>query len=177
MYNKSVCNCGNNCGQCMNNHNYCGKPGNKYVGKCSCPQDSKCNCGKPTNKNCNCLINDQVFEGTFPLNEGFIKGSMFPNVYSPYGQLYDLPCPRNEQEAIMRNIQVLSFAVLDLGLYLDTHPTCNKALCEFNKYNDALKMYTDQYEYQYGPLSIRGNNIGTYPFEWIESPWPWDGVM
>ncbi len=88
----------------------------------------------------------------------------------------DCPCNENmnnrcEQEEMLMKIREFSFAVVDLGLYLNTHPEDNKALCLHRKYTKELKDIKDKYQKVYGPLSIY------YPcnkWRWLEQPWPWE---
>ena len=77
-------------------------------------------------------------------------------------------CERNE---MLENIKCLKFAIIELGLYLDTHPDDSKALCLYREYAKQLKDLTDKYQKVYGPLTI------FYPcnkWRWLEEPWPWE---
>ncbi|MHC1723964.1 MAG: spore coat protein CotJB [Aminipila sp.] len=76
---------------------------------------------------------------------------------------------RNE---LMRRVQMLSFVLVDAGLYLDTHPTDKAALNFFNKYNALYMSARAEYEKSYGPLNIAGTN-DTNSWSWIDEPWPW----
>ncbi|WP_312648075.1 spore coat protein CotJB [Aminipila sp.] len=76
---------------------------------------------------------------------------------------------RNE---LMRRVQMLSFVLVDAGLYLDTHPTDKAALNFFNKYNALYMSARAEYEKSYGPLSMTGTN-DTNSWSWIDEPWPW----
>lgn len=76
-----------------------------------------------------------------------------------------------EREKMLMEIKELSFSVVELGLYLDTHPEDQKALCLHRKYTKELKDLKDKYQKVYGPLSIY------YPcnkWRWFEEPWPWE---
>ncbi len=69
------------------------------------------------------------------------------------------------REEMMEQIKCYNFAVIELGLYLDTHPEDQKALCLHRKYSKELK---DKYQKVYGPLTIY------YPcnkWRWLEEPW------
>ncbi len=81
--------------------------------------------------------------------------------------------PRERRE-LLRKIQELEFACIDLNLYLDTHPWDQRALAEFNAFASQLAMVKKQYESMYGPLSNFGQSFSQYPWQWIESPWPWE---
>lgn len=73
---------------------------------------------------------------------------------------------------LLKQIKCLNFAIVDLNLYLDTHPNDRKALCLHNKYCKELKIIENMYQKIYGPLTIK------YPcnkWRWIEEPWPWEG--
>ena len=63
----------------------------------------------------------------------------------------------NRSEIILK-IQELSFACVDLNLYLDTHP------------DEAIR----NYECKYGPLTNFGYGKSGCPWQWVEQPWPWD---
>ncbi len=76
-----------------------------------------------------------------------------------------------EREQMLMQIRELNFAVIELGLYLNTHPEDQKALCLHRKYAKELKELMDKYQKVYGPLSIY------YPcnkWRWLEEPWPWE---
>lgn len=76
------------------------------------------------------------------------------------------------RQEMMHQIKSLNFAVIELGLYLDTHPDDRRALCLHREYTKQLKELKDKYQRVYGPLSIY------YPckkWRWLEEPWPWEG--
>lgn len=79
-------------------------------------------------------------------------------------------CERQRiREEMIKQIKCLNFAVIELGLYLDTHHDDQKALCLHREYTKQLKELKDQYQRVYGPLSIY------YPcrkWRWLEEPWP-----
>lgn len=75
-------------------------------------------------------------------------------------------------DELLEQIKCYRFAIIELGLYLDTHPNDERAICLHNEYARMYKMLTDQYQRKYGPLSIM------YPckkWRWLEEPWPWEG--
>ena len=79
---------------------------------------------------------------------------------------------RELREQLIHQIKCYNFAVIELGLYLDTHPDDEKALCLHKKYAKELKSLKDKYQKVFGPLSIY------YPcnkWRWLEGPWPWEG--
>ena len=75
------------------------------------------------------------------------------------------------KEEMSKKLKCLRFAIIELGLYLDTHPDDKKALCLHKEYTNKFKKLEDQYQKLYGPLSIM------YPcnkWRWLEEPWPWE---
>ena len=55
---------------------------------------------------------------------------------------------------MLNSIKSLNFAVIELGLYLNTHPDDERALCLHREYCRQLKDIKDKYQKVYGPLSI-----------------------
>lgn len=79
-----------------------------------------------------------------------------------------------ERENMLMKIKELNFAVVELGLYLDTHPEDQRALCLHRKYAKELKELKDKYQKVYGPLTIY---FPCNKWRWLEEPWPWEGGM
>lgn len=80
-----------------------------------------------TNRNCNCMCN---------------MNSM--NMSS------NDDC-RPTREEMLQNIKCLNFAIIELGLYLDTHTDDERALCLHRKYCKEYRELTDKYQKVYGP--------------------------
>ena len=78
----------------------------------------------------------------------------------------------NNRKELLNEIKGLNFSIIELGLYLDTHPEDQKALYLHREYAKQLEELKNKYQKMYGPLTI------FYPcnkWKWIESPWPWEG--
>ena len=76
----------------------------------------------------------------------------------------------NRYEIILK-IQELSFACVDLNLYLDTHPDDEKAICLHKEYCNKFEDLADKYQRIYGPLTIM---FPCNKWRWLEEPWPWE---
>lgn len=78
------------------------------------------------------------------------------------------------QAELLHWIDMVSFAVVDITLYLDSHSRDEEALEFFRKYSqlrrEALKVYSEKY----GPLTIDTANPDDF-WAWAEQPWPWEG--
>lgn len=77
------------------------------------------------------------------------------------------------RKALLREIQIYSFALKDIQLYLDTHPKCMRALAYFNKYKKLKENAVCEYNNLYGPLKVEQVNSDT-DWTWISGPWPWE---
>ncbi len=79
----------------------------------------------------------------------------------------------NQQE-MLKQLQEISFTLVELNLYLDTHPDCTQALELYNTYFSQQHALREEYEKNYGPLLNFGNMPAGENFNWINSPWPWE---
>ena len=78
---------------------------------------------------------------------------------------------RKHKEEMLHNIKCLNFSVIELALYLDTHPDDRKALCLHRKYTNELKDLKDKYQKMHGPLDFY---FPCNKWRWLEEPWPWE---
>ncbi len=79
----------------------------------------------------------------------------------------------NQQHAMLMDIQKLQFTLLDLALFLDTHPNDPVALYRHQAYCAQLMQLKEAYEVNYGPLTIFSMEMGD-TWRYINSPWPWE---
>lgn len=78
------------------------------------------------------------------------------------------------RESLMKAIQELQFAAVDLGLFLDNYPRHQKALADYNMYTQQLIQLRRAYEVKFGPLTHFGYAPSQYPWQWVCGPWPWE---
>lgn len=79
----------------------------------------------------------------------------------------------NEREKLMRRVQEVSFAITEVNLFLDTHPTDKMALDYYNRYKLLRKKLMDEYTEKYGALTA-DNVKATDEWTWATTPWPWE---
>lgn len=86
---------------------------------------------------------------------------------------YTTPC--DDRATLMKKINELAFAIIDLNLFLDTHPDCQEALDLFKKSTFTLKTLTKEYVTKFGPIKATDSK-DTIPFQWVDpsTPWPWE---
>ena len=113
--------------------------------------------------------NNELYD---PYN-GYIRGNLFKNLYDPYKneEPYEVK-PMNEQAKLLTDIDALSFAMIDLNLFLDVNPNNREAINLFNQYKEKEKELCKEYESKYGPLTV--DSEFNRNWQWIDMPWPWD---
>lgn len=73
----------------------------------------------------------------------------------------------------MEQLQAVDFVLVELTLYLDTHPDDFDAINQFNQFAKERKRLKKVIESNYGPLMQYGNSYSGYPWDWNDAPWPW----
>ena len=119
-------------------------------------------------RNCSCMSNY-----TSQMNS-YMNYSMPNSMNNMSNNMSACECEEfNQTRAeMLERIKCLNFAIIELGLYLDTHPDDEKALCLHRKYSKEYRELTDKYQKIYGPLTIQ---FPCNKWRWLESPWPWEG--
>ena len=77
----------------------------------------------------------------------------------------------SERERLMRRMNAVRFAMWELHIYMDTHPTCQEAAAKYRDYQNKLTDLVTQYESQFGPR--RESRDAANRWAWINNPWPW----
>jgi len=106
---------------------------------------------------------------------GLIRGNLFKNLYDPYKakEPYEIK-PMNEQAKMLTNLDSLSFAMVDLNLYLDVFPNDREKINLYNQYKKEKESILKDYESKYGPITTDSDNLNKSPWAWNNMPWPWD---
>jgi spore coat protein JB len=73
----------------------------------------------------------------------------------------------------LEQLQAVDFVLVELTLYLDTHPTDMDAINQFNQFSKERRQLKKAFEREFGPLLQYGNSYSAYPWNWADSPWPW----
>ena len=77
-----------------------------------------------------------------------------------------------EHEAMKLQISELEFALVELNLFLDSHPYCAEALQYFKELTAKHDILAAQYEESCAPLTARGNRGDRW--DWVMTQWPWE---
>jgi len=73
----------------------------------------------------------------------------------------------------LEEIQAVDFVLVELTLYLDTHPNDQQAMLQFNEYAQYAQQLKKNFEAKYGPLQQFGNSYTDANWSWGTTPWPW----
>lgn len=77
-----------------------------------------------------------------------------------------------EREMMLRRISSIDFAIVELHLYLDTHPNSEDVKRKLSEYEEKSRELVSEYEKKYGSI-VSGQTSGN-GWDWISNPWPWD---
>ena len=83
--------------------------------------------------------------------DGLSKGNMDATLYDPFGNYVPRKLDENNPLNLLRAYQ---FALIDLQLYLDTHPNDVVTKELFDKYLDEYNQAKKLYEEKWGPLTL-----------------------
>lgn len=81
----------------------------------------------------------------------------------------------SDKTKLLREIQQLDFAMIELGLYLNNQPQCEEALVRFDEVQRMYVGAKEEFENRFGPLTFHGVNTRKDGWSWIHDPWPWEG--
>ncbi len=76
----------------------------------------------------------------------------------------------SRREKLLRQLSSVQFALWELHLYLDTHPSDLEAVSLHEQYETKLKKLIRDYEEAYGPLTTAVGEGAA----WLNDPWPWE---
>ena len=82
--------------------------------------------------------------------------------------------PMNEREALLWKVQAYEFACVEVGLFLNTHPTDKTALAYFKQYREMKNKLESEFTKRFGPLTATHMDNDLSTWRWIENPWPWE---
>ena len=101
--------------------------------------------------------------------KALVRGTLFPGLDLPFMGMVkqqELPItPKTE-------LQTLGFVILELALYLDTHPEDKEALELYQNYqkmyHKGMMEHNESNQMKHG-LPTQGDR-----YRWLDDPWPWE---
>ena len=81
----------------------------------------------------------------------------------------------SECAKLKHSIKAMDFAILEIELFLDTHPHDKRALKVREQYRAKRCELIDLYEQSFGPYVVTTDDVDDVShWTWIDDPWPWD---
>lgn len=74
---------------------------------------------------------------------------------------------------LLKQISATRFMIIDLALFLNTHPKDKETIIEYNYYVKEWKGLKEHYEINFGMLT-QLTSLSSYPWQWMSEPWPWE---
>ena len=79
----------------------------------------------------------------------------------------------NDKKTLFQKIHECEFMMIDLGLYLDTHPDDTEAIEYYSQMRDEFLKMMDYYAENFGPLNYFNIESKNY-WTWVSTPMPWE---
>lgn len=79
------------------------------------------------------------------------------------------------KQQLLCQIRAHAFVLVELNLYLDTHPCDTAALAKMAEHRAERDRLIALYEAQFGPYILTADDVQSECcWSWLNSPWPWD---
>lgn len=102
--------------------------------------------------------------------KGLIRGTVYPGLDLPFrGMVNQKELPVTPKT----NMQVLSFSLQELAIYLDTHPDDREALELYRRYQQMYQEAMQKYSEKCAPMTHM-NPVDHNTYTWMSDPWPWE---
>ena len=98
------------------------------------------------------------------------RGTLFPGLDLPFMNMVNSGDMENTPQ---NELMSLCFAVNELNLYLDTHPTCPNGLRRFSMTQAQRDRAVAEYVSKCGPLTA-AQAADDSCWTWVKGPWPWE---
>ncbi len=79
----------------------------------------------------------------------------------------------DDRQALMRKLMICDFGLNEVNLFLDNHPTNQKALDYYKTTLAMRQKIADEYVTKYGPITIM-DMADDNEWKWATTPWPWE---
>lgn len=81
----------------------------------------------------------------------------------------------SSQDQMLKDIGIVDFVLIELTLYLDTHPYDRNAMEYFNHYNRIKNQMVREFSQKYFPLTTDLADCSK-EWRWGMAPLPWEGA-
>ena len=76
---------------------------------------------------------------------------------------------------MLSQLMALKFSLIDLNLYLDTHPCDADTIATFKELQKEYEDLKAEYEQKCGTLTP--GTISKTEWTWLSEPWPWEKMF
>ncbi len=81
----------------------------------------------------------------------------------------------SSKEQLLHDIGIVDFILVELTLFLDTHPSCGRAMEYFNHYSKMKNQMMKDFSQRYYPLT-KDLAESNKEWRWGAAPLPWEGA-
>lgn len=85
-------------------------------------------------------------------------------------------CRMPSRRCLRERIAAYDFALIEMNLYLDTHPDDCEGMRMVSSYRDKREELIRVYETRFGPYVVTPAAVEGERWSWVDDPWPWDFV-
>ena len=126
-------------------------------------------------------VPDQKLWEVYTMNLGLLRGTIFPELYSPYTPRWGV-CVENQsvrpvdyKYGLLRTLSEVDFFLADLNLYLNSNPHDKEALALRDKVAKDSQELRCAYEISFGQLRACSTASSQKDgWQWVNDPWPWE---
>ncbi|MFV0250185.1 MAG: spore coat protein CotJB [Bacilli bacterium] len=113
----------------------------------------------------------------FNVENSLMMGTLFKGIYNKYKNYEPIDISiSNQKEQLQFYLDSIGFSLHDLNLYLDIYSDDINLIELFNHLNVQYEMLKKDYESKFGPLLTTSKYNMTTPWQWNNSPWPWEKI-
>jgi spore coat protein JB len=79
----------------------------------------------------------------------------------------------NGKKELELKLQEIKFTMIDLVLFLDSHPKNKEAFACFKEMAEKYKALRSEYVEKFGPITW-ADTAEKDTWVWVDGPWPWE---
>lgn len=79
-----------------------------------------------------------------------------------------------QRDMLIKKLATYDFVVVELRLYLDTHPWDTSAKKKMQEFEEKSRALREEYEANFGPIC---NMCSGSAHAWVKGPWPWEDQL
>ncbi len=106
-----------------------------------------------------------------------VEANVNMNYKRGMGQFAKKSTQMNEAKKMLNEIGMIDFVVVEMALYLDTHPRDKEAINYFNYYAKMKNKMMEEFAEKYWPLSLATADNSQNEWTWALQEPPWKGMV